>query len=124
MSRPVSTSGAVIDSTQLKVKREERFTVALQVQPITGLSFTGATATAQLRRADGLLICDFGTSPVSVGTDGVATFTFDAATATTSTWPTGVYWFDAAWKIGSTYGPKRTQTYKVTVYEGPTQATA
>ena len=121
MSQSVSTSGSIIATERFDLKRGERFTVAVQIQPEDGITFTGMTGTAQLRKSDGTLMQDFGTVTATIDGDGVATMVFDATTTQTDDWYAGTYWWDARWSIGSTYGPKCTPTYKVTVYEGPTQ---
>ena len=120
MSYPVTTSGSFLSSTRLEVKRGQRFTVTYRLPATDGVSWTGATGKSQIRNADGTLLYQFSDATASVNTDGSADLIFNAPSSATLLWLTGVYWWDAFWQLGSTYGPTPTKTYKLTVSDGPT----
>lgn len=122
MSQPITnTLPPVLGSVVMYPKVGERFTLMLQITPEAGIDLTGILGKAQIRDANGVLLCDFGTVSGAVDGSGVASLTFDAAGSATMSWSPGVYYFDAKWYT-ATYGPKTTKTYKVIVSQGPTQS--
>ena len=117
---PVTIRGVSVSSTQWATKRGARFTRTIVLPATDGVSWTGATGTSQLRDDRGTLVYDFGTQTASVNGDGSANIVFDAPSSATLLWAEGVYWWDAFWKLSTTYGPTPTLTYRVNVADGPT----
>lgn len=116
----MTTVGPSISSTVFRTKRGERFTVALSLPVRETGDWVGVVGYGQIRTSADVLLHDFGTVNGAIAGDDSATITFDATAADTVNWVCGNYWVDFSFKIGSTYGPRMTQTYKLVVSDGPT----
>ena len=116
----MTTKGASISRDPIYTKRGERFTVTINLPVRTAGVWTGVTGYSQIRDANDALVYDFGTVTGVVNGDATASLTFDAAGTDTALWPEATYFVDFMFKIGSSYGPRKTQTYKLVVSDGPT----
>jgi hypothetical protein len=104
----------------LTTKRGEQFAVRWDIAASTSVAWTGLVGYCMIRDAADVQLHTFGTVTATINVDGSATIVFQAEKASTSTWVAGDYYIDFSCEIVGSFGPKMTPTYKLKVYDGPT----
>lgn len=117
---PINTGPLFMAASQFELKPGERFTVLLSIPSATGIDWTGISGDAAITDGNGTAIATLSNVSGTVLGDASAQVVFDWTGSTTASWVPGVYYFDARWKVSTTYGPVATKTYKLTVGKGPT----
>lgn len=104
----------------LTTKRYEQFAVRWTLAADPDVNWAGVVGYCMIRSAADVQLHTFGTVSATINVDGSATIVFIAEKADTSTWVAGDYYIDFSCEIVGSFGPKMTPTYKLKVYDGPT----